>query len=77
MIEEHESVVLQSDVLEHGLAAGDIGTVVMVHQSGAGYTVEFMTLTGQTVAVVTLPAERVRSVHPDEIAHVRHLVGAS
>ncbi len=77
MIEEHASVVLQTDMPEHGLAAGDIGTVVMVHQGRAGYTVEFMTLAGQTVAVVTLPAEQVRAIHPNEIAHVRQIVGAS
>lgn len=44
MIEELASVVLTSDMPERGLAAGDIGTVVMVHDSGHGYTVEFMTL---------------------------------
>jgi hypothetical protein len=76
MIEEHASVALQTDLPEHGLTAGDIGTVVMVHQGGAGYTVEFMTMAGQTVAVVTLPAESVRAIHPDEIAHVRQIVGA-
>jgi hypothetical protein len=73
MIEEHASVVLQTDLLHHDLAAGDIGTVVLVHAGGSGYTVEFMTLTGQTVAVVTLPAEQVRAIQPDEIAHVRQI----
>jgi len=57
MIEELASVVLTTDMPERGLQAGDIGTVVMVHQEGQGYTVEFMTLSGDTVAVVTLPAD--------------------
>jgi hypothetical protein len=76
-IEEHASVVLRTDMPEHGLTARDIGTVVMVHQGGAGYSVEFMTLTGETVAVVTLPADQVRAIHPDEIAHVRQIIHAS
>ncbi len=76
-MEEHASVVLRTDVPEHGLAAGDVGTVVMTHQGGTGYTVEFMTLAGETVAVVTLLAEQIRAIQPDEIAHARQFVGAS
>jgi hypothetical protein len=76
MIEELESVVLTTDMPERGLQAGDIGTVVMIHQQGQGYTVEFMTLTGETVAVVTLPAEQVRPIRANEIAHVRGLIAA-
>jgi Domain of unknown function (DUF4926) len=76
MIEELASVVLTMNLPEHGLQAGDIGTVVMVHQEGKGYTVEFLTLGGQTVAVVTLPAEQVRPIRTNEIAHVRELAVA-
>ncbi|MCC6628591.1 MAG: DUF4926 domain-containing protein [Chloroflexi bacterium] len=76
MIDELASVVLTADLPERGLRAGDIGTVVMVHQQGAGYTVEFLTLGGETVAVVTLPADGVRPVRPDEIAHARGLAVA-
>ena len=61
---------------ESGLQAGDIGTVVMIHQQGQGYTVEFMTLSGDTVAVVTLPADQVRPIRANEIAHVRELIAA-
>ncbi len=77
MIEELASVVLTMDMPERGLQAGDIGTVVLVHQDGQGYTVEFMTLSGETVAVVTLVADQVRLIRPNEIAHVRELVAAS
>jgi hypothetical protein len=76
MIEELASVVLTTDIPERGLQAGDIGTVVMVHQQGKGYTVEFMTLSGETVAVVTLASEQVRPIRTNEIAHVRELVAA-
>ncbi len=61
---------------ERGLLAGDIGAVVMVHQQGQGYTVEFMTLGGETVAVVTLAAEQVRPIRANEIAHVREVSAA-
>lgn len=71
MIEELERVVLAADLPAHELRAGDIGTVVMVHQGAQGYTVEFMTLSGKTIAVVTLPAAQVRQVRPDEVAHAR------
>jgi len=49
MIKEHDCVVLLEDVIADGLTAGDIGTVVHVHKAGAGYEVEFMTLTGETI----------------------------
>ena len=54
MIEEHDCVVLTQNIPEEGLEAGDIGTVIHIHDGGAGYEVEFMTLTGETVAVATL-----------------------
>jgi len=41
---EMDLVVLTRDVLDLGLRAGDIGTVVLVHRGGAGYEVEFSTL---------------------------------
>ena len=76
MIEELESVVLTTDMPERGLLTGDIGTVVLVHQQGQGYTVEFVTLGGATVAVVTLPAEQVRPIRANEIAHAREVIAA-
>ena len=71
MIKELASVVLTTDLPEHRLAKGDIGTVVLVHEGGKGCTVGFMTLNGDTVAVVTLLADQVRQTARDEIAHVR------
>ena len=74
-MKELETVVLAEDLPEHGLRAGDIGTIVLVHDAGAGFEVEFMTLGGQTVAVVTLEPSQVRPVGRDEIAHVRPVAG--
>jgi len=71
MIKELDPVVLTKGLPEHGLQPGDVGWVVMVHAAGAGYEVEFVTLTGETVSVVTVPAAGVREVGGKEIAHAR------
>ena len=63
--------VLTQDLRDEGLQAGDIGTVVHIHQGGAGYEVEFMTLAGETVAVATLFPAQIRSIAKRDIAHVR------
>jgi hypothetical protein len=76
MINERDDVILTSDLPEHGLSAGDIGTVVLVHRGAAGYEVEFTSLDGDTIAVVTLMADQVRSTQSGEIAHVRVLAAA-
>ena len=56
MIKKLDNVVLTADLPEFGLAAGDVGTIVMVHGKSEGYEVEFMTLDGETLAVTSLPA---------------------
>ena len=73
MIKELDRVVLTTDLPEHGLKQGDIGTVVLIHRGGAGYEVEFLTLDGETVAVTSLLASQVRAINRKEIAHVRPL----
>jgi hypothetical protein len=60
MIKELDSVVLTTDLPEHGLSAGDIGTAVLIHEGGKGCTVEFMTLAGHTIAVGMLLADQIR-----------------
>ena len=77
MIEELSTVVLTADLPKYNLRAGDLGTVVLVHQDGKGYTVEFMTLSGETIAVVTLTADNVRPTRANDVAHVRELLTAS
>ncbi len=74
MIRELDDVILACDLPEHGLNAGDIGTVVLVHRKAAGYEVEFTSLDGETIAVVTLLPHQLRPVHPGAIAHARELV---
>lgn len=76
IIEELDPVVLTIDVPEHGLKSGDIGTVVMLHRGGIGLEVEFVALDGETIAVATLPAEKVRPVGHGEIPHARRVANA-
>jgi hypothetical protein len=76
MIKEHDCVVLTTNVPDEGLEAGDVGTVVHIHNGGEGYEVEFMTLTGETVAVVTLLAGQVRPLNRRDLAHTRELAPA-
>jgi len=70
MLKELDTVVLARDLPEEKLRVGDLGTVVHVHGDGA-YEVEFVTLGGETLCLVTLPANAVRAAQGDEIAHAR------
>ncbi len=58
-----------SRIDEADLEIGDIGTVVFVYKQQKGYEVEFMTLTGETVAVVSVLPSQVRTIRDREIAH--------
>jgi len=73
MIHEHDCIVLTQDLPAEGLQAGDVGTVVHIHPDGAAYEVEFVTLTGQTVAVATVLPPQLRPVSSRDVSHVREL----
>lgn len=74
-IPELETVALTQDLPEFNLRAGDVGTIVLVHRAGEGYTVEFCDLTGDTVAVATLEASHVRPIQHGEAPHARRPAG--
>lgn len=76
MINEHDRVVLKADVPAERLEAGDVGTVVHVYPDGKAYEVEFVSLEGRTLAVVTLEAAQVRTVNDREITHAREVSAA-
>ena len=73
MINELDTVALLRDLAEYGLSKGDLGTVVHIYADGKAYEVEFMTLTGDTIGVVTLEVGDVRPVTEREIAHARQV----
>jgi len=74
MIKEHDCVVLTQNIPGNGMRTGDVGTVVHIHDDGAAYEVEFVTLTGETVAVTTVQASQLRPVNRHDLSHVRELV---
>ena len=73
----YSDVILTRDVGEHGLRAGDVGTVVERHVvpgvAEEGYSVEFFDMTGNTVTVVTLPASALRVPTPADRPAARAL----
>lgn len=73
MMKELQCAVLTTDLPEYGLSAGDIGTIVLVHGE-EGYEVEFVTLDGETLAIVSLHPDQLRPVESREIAHARAVV---
>ncbi len=72
-VSEHDVVVLRADLPAENLQAGDVGTVVHVHADGAAYEVEFMTLSGRTIAVTTVGRDQLRAVTDSDLSHVRQL----
>ena len=73
MFKEHDIIVLTADIPEDGLVAGDVGTVVSVYAGGEAFEVEFMGFSGETVALSTVPCERVRAVAPGEVKRARKM----
>ena len=75
-IREHDCVVLTADLPSERLKAGDVGTVVHIHDAGAAYEVEFITFAGNTIAVATVDAAALRPVGERDLSHVRELQSA-
>lgn len=73
----HHDLILTRDITERGLRAGDVGTVVerdaVPGVPEEGYSVEFFDMTGNTVAMVTLPASALRLPTPADRPAVRAL----
>ena len=71
MLAEHSIVVLNSDIPDAGLNAGDVGAIVHVHDQGKAYEVEFVDGDGTTIALMTLEANEIRPIGPGEMLHTR------
>jgi Domain of unknown function (DUF6883)/Domain of unknown function (DUF4926) len=77
--ELYRDVILTTDVPEHGLCAGDVGTLVERHVvpgKDDGYSVEFFDMTGRTVAVVTVSGHALRAPTPADRPAIRTLAKA-
>lgn len=70
---ELDTVVLVRDVPGAGLRAGDLGAVVQVYSPEA-VEVEFVTASGRTQALETLPTGYLRAVQDDDLLSVRPAV---
>jgi len=70
-IHELDAVALTGDLPEHGLACGDVGTAVLVHDGGKAFEVEFVGYDGHTIAVLTLERTQVRPLESSDIPHAR------
>jgi hypothetical protein len=65
-----DAVVLLRDVPEHGLRAGDLGSVVEVYPPDT-VEVEFVTASGRTTALVSLRTTDVRPIADNDLIAVR------
>lgn len=73
MIKIYDRVVLTVNLPKSNLKKGDVGTIVMIHEKGKGFEVEFFALDGSTISIETVLANQVRKVKKNEIAHVRNI----
>lgn len=74
-LELYKDAILTVDLPAEGLRTGDVGTVVERHQVPGipeiGYSVEFFDMIGRTVAVVTIPASKLRAPTSEVLPSVR------
>jgi len=78
--EPFSDVILTKDLPNEDLKAGDVGTIVDRHVVPGmedGYSVEFFDMSGDTVAVVTLPESQLRSPTRADRPTVRAVVEAN
>lgn len=73
MLEEHDRIVLTEDLAAGDMKEGDVGTIVHVHRDSEAFEVEFLSLEGNTAAVATVPATRLRPVEATDLTHSRVL----
>ncbi|MDB5240031.1 MAG: hypothetical protein JWP57_656 [Spirosoma sp.] len=68
---EFDLVVLEDNGANERLKVGDVGTILTVYSEGKAFEVEFVTLTGELVAVETLLPHQIRTVRASEVMSVR------
>jgi hypothetical protein len=75
-MKELDLVALRKPLPDRGLVVGDVGTIVLKHDDGAAYEVEFVVADGGTIAVETLTPDELEPVTGRRILHVRNLTAA-
>ena len=71
MLKELDRIVLTADIEEEGLKAGDAGTIVHMYPGGDAFIVEFLSLDGDTIALVDVLPSQARPVTSRDITHAR------
>ena len=72
-MKELERVALTEDLPEHGLKISDIGMILHIYADHKGYEVEFITLSGDLIALVSVYPSQIRQLEQDEIASARRV----
>ena len=72
-MKELERIALTEDLPEHGLKIGDIGMILHIYTDHKGYEVEFVTLSGELIALVSVYPAQIRPLEQDEIASARRV----
>jgi hypothetical protein len=73
----YRRVVLTQDLPDDGLRIGDVGLIVEHYAARAdvpeGYELEVFAASGQTIAVVSVPASAVREATEQDVLRVRSM----
>ena len=73
MFKELDCVILTTDIDEEDLKAGDAGTIVHMYPGGDAFIVEFLTLDGDTIALIDVLSSQARAVTSRDITHARRV----
>ena len=69
-----ETVIITVNIPDHGVLAGDLGTVVDLYTNpNLAYEVEFVNPDGSTRALLTLAPSQVRHLMPADVLTTRQL----
>ncbi|WP_225981870.1 MULTISPECIES: DUF4926 domain-containing protein [Acidithiobacillus] len=64
-------VILLKNRPNEDLVKGDVGSVVFIDEGGKAFEVEFTTLAGDPLGVLTLAEDEIRPVSARDVPHVR------
>ena len=68
-------VALTTDLPQFNFMAGDVATVVDMHESAreTGYSLEVFNAKGETITVLIVDETQIEALQDDEVLHVRHI----
>ncbi len=73
-----DTIIAVANFPEHGVLAGDIGTIVTIHAAPTpAYDIEFVNPDGTTRALLTLSPQQVRRLAPADVLTTRQVALAA